>query len=155
MCWRGNLKDKKVASEAVTVYKILARNLSGKYVAPYLRTEYKIGEMYTISSLIPTKHDFKHGCGEYLIDVDVGFHSLSKDCLVCYGSSRDAFIYSQNMYMVIHARLTDLAVIAKCTIPKGATYYENSKGEIVSDSLIVNEVYEDLPIERKHFHEII
>ena len=152
MCWTGNLKDKKVASEAVTVYKILAWDrFNRKYVAPYQRTEYKIGKMYTISSLIPTKHLF----GEYLINE--GFHTLNKDCLVCYGSCCDALIYGQNDVecMLIRVRLTDLPVIAKCTIPKGAVYYENSMGVIVSDSLIVNEVYEDLPFEKKHFHEII
>ena len=152
MCWTGNLTDKKVASETVTVYKILAWDgLDRKYVAPYRRTSYRIGEMYTISSLIPRKNNF----GEYLINE--GFHTFNKDCLVCYDSCRDALIYDQNdvLNMIISARLTDLVVIAKCTIPKGATYYENSIGEIVSDSLIVNEVYGDLPFERKHFHEII
>jgi len=153
MCWIGNLTDKKIASEAVTVYKILAWDgLNRKYVAPYQRTEYKIGKMYTISSLIPTKHCF----GEYYL-INEGFHTFNKDCLVRYGSCRDAIIYGQNGVerMIIGGSLTDLAVIAKCTIPKGATYYENSRGVIVSDSLIVNEVYEDLPYEMKHFHEII
>jgi hypothetical protein len=30
-------------------------------------------------------------------------------------------------------------VVVKCTIPKGATYYKNECGEIVTNTLILNE----------------
>jgi hypothetical protein len=151
MCWTGKLEDKRVADKSITVYKILAKRHNNTYVAPYMETIYEVGEMYTISSLNPLKTAF--GCS-YIINK--GFHSFDKNCTVCYLPNYSTSVFGAdgffNCYITCwHAG--DIAVIAKCTIPKGATYYRNYRGEIVSDTLIIDEIY-DVPRQPKHFYDI-
>jgi len=154
MCWIGNINNKKTvetASDNLIVYKILAKNIDGKYVAPYMRKIYEVGEMYTISSLIL---EGKTPCG--YCKISEGFHSFSKECIVRYGSSIEHHVYTKNgrFNKTIECRLSDLAVIAECVIPIGATYYENEKGEIVSDTIIITKICKDIPIHPKHFKEL-
>jgi hypothetical protein len=142
MCWVGQLNDRRVANEDITAYKILARDIDGKYVAPYLREVYHIGEKNATSLKVRRHFDG----GE--IQIKEGFHSFKEDCLVHLVSHREVGVLSipstRKLPIPIIGVLTDTLVAAKCTIPEGAVYYENKDGEIVSTNLIINEIY-DIP----------
>ena len=151
MCWIGRLKDRRIAEKDVTVYKILSKDMDGNYTAPYRHTRYAIGKKYMVE-VKPYHSGFSYdNC-----HIHEGLHSFSGNCLVQYGSTVDAYIYNERVQFLysINVCLTSLAVIAKCTIPQGSEYYQNEHGEIVSEELIINEVYESLPYLRVRFKEM-
>lgn len=149
MCWLGNINDKKFANEDVTVYKILAKKVNGKYIAPIMGKEYKIGERYK-TSLRP-----KESPRTQVSEINEGFHSFNKECIAFFNDYRQVVVCRVDGTYLTTIRCSECtnAVVAKCTIPRGSTYYENRWGNIVSDSLIVNDVYRVL-MTNQHFYEV-
>jgi hypothetical protein len=155
MCWVGNITDKKVAKTDIEVQKVLM--MSDKDVDRFL-SPYRY-EVYTANE------EKKHAIvvddsivDEYIIRIDIGLHSYSRKCkieniqrkplegdfvmrfLIVYPKNHDKsklfgsiFSYSDR---IIYS-LRRIPVMVKAIIPEGTTYYENKRGEIVSEKLII------------------
>ena len=121
MCWDG-LNKPIVAEEDIKVFKICLKQ-TGKTLMSYFRTfVYEVGVEYSATFGIEIE-DF----GE--IAIYEGLHSYSTECPIKFdtyiGKNRFIDYYPPN----------ESIVKVECVIPKGATYYENENGEIVSDTL--------------------
>lgn len=161
MCWVGKLTDRKVAIENVTVYKILAMDNYGNYFSPFIGSYYSIGEKYVLNSITP-KQDYVGVNVSVTCKIYEGMHSFNGNCMVEYDTIKRALVFKEDGIMLCSIEIFNnnpillhtFVVIAKCTIPKGSVYYENKDGEIVSDGLIINEIYRHIPEKKKHFYEI-
>ena len=167
MCWTGNLSDKKIAEDDISVYKILSRNIDLELVAPYQRIKYNLHKLYSVSEFGMRGVCFTHN----EIEIREGFHSFNSKCKVWGASTVTAMVSAKNMDLEIRGKLSDLLFptkciipirgelsdllfAAKCIIPKGSEYYENDFGEIVSNKIIIDCIY-DIPYDvNKHFYEL-
>ena len=158
MCWYGNITDKKVAKTNIEVQKVLM--MSDKDVDRFL-SPYRY-EVYTANEekkhTIEVRDDIVDEFNEDIIRIDVGLHSYSRECkieniqrkplegdfvmrfLIVYPKNHDKsklfgsiFSYPDRIIYSLHR----IPVMVKAIIPKGTTYYENSRGEIVSEKLII------------------
>ena len=147
MCWYGRLLDEKVAKKDITTYKILGRK-GDVYFAPYRDFQYKVGKIYST--------EIKPNVYNLVIEIYEGVHSLHEDCRVQYSCPTAFFIYNTFglwIYSICTASNRNV-VIAKCTIPQGTRYFENEDGEIVSESIRIDEVYQTPPFLRTMFKKI-
>ena len=130
----GNISN--ITEEPIEVYKVLRKNSLGELYAPYI-----YGFNYMLGKIYETTIEFLD-ISERHIKIGKGFHSYSKECIstlntewvgvasITGGTKLLGFVISIRSYTVV-----------KCIIPKGATYYENKYGEIVSNKLqIVSEI---------------
>ena len=138
MCWAGRV-EKRIADKDITVYKVITHN-GVVYASYYTNFTYEVGKRYDGGKLIP------QGSSDYGV-ISRGFHSysaenthirLSGDC----GIKVHARIYLNNPSQFIDGydeRWYGTFLMA-CSIPKGTIYYENDRGEIVSESIFVKEI---------------
>ena len=138
MCWMSSvlLKPKKAKAD-IWVYKVVKESPYSDYVdAFYTGYRYKLGETYKlVFGIEPKINTF----GE--MEITYGFHSYSinksvaganKYCLIVRNKNSNDFLNFNATY-----DLEKLPIIALCKIPKGATYYENADGELVSNEIII------------------
>jgi len=158
MCWTGNVYDRHIAKSPKKVFKILERpkkrfkasdgNFIPEYISPFYGFRYVLGNEYA------QNFGMVHSDKLYIMR---GLHSYSaKTCRIVHSSIRN------NILSVIHksrgvisnyewvrdrsfvslSNRPELAlwesVVIECTIPVGAEYYENERGKIVSNRLILN-----------------
>lgn len=135
MCWIG--KDKKqIAEKDIAVFKIVRESKNplekGETFLSYYYPKYwRCNERQELK-IIKRSRDY-----EDLIEIHIGLHSydssmikIVKDFIIFKINSYispvplDSFSYIDNLYKM------------ECVIPKGSTYYENVRGEIVSEALI-------------------
>lgn len=114
MCWISKKLDKKIATENMTVYKLVKFDTFN--TCRSLIYDYK----YTFEKLYKLKHPLvcKEWSDAYIINE--GFHSYA------------------NLRTMRFAEDMIKGCIAECTIPKGATYYISSFGRMVSDQIIIH-----------------
>ena len=152
MCWRGR-SNKKVADKDIKVYKVLLK-YEDKYI-PYFYSDklaYEVGKCY--------KQEMDVNKNSYLYTIRAGFHSYSIENTkikraqvgnlikyeigsVVYGDYFDEYYDVESD--ILHTTNNDLGDISvkdvvhfvKCIIPKGAEYFENEEGLIVSNEIIV------------------
>ena len=154
MCWIGK-NVKRIAERDIEVYKVLYKH-KDKYV-PYFYCgylAYEVGKLY--------KQEMNVLNDGIYCEVDAAFHSYSMERT--YVKRRDNpflttyRIYSKNdeswfdhyyddkhnTIQVTNKFLSDETIIlkedvhfVKCIIPKGAEYFENEDGEIVSNKIVV------------------
>lgn len=166
MCWTGYKSSLKIADNDIKVYKAMYvtepkdNSEKPRYYAPLTVFEYEIGKLYKINRL-KTEPSYNFG----KVKIDAGYHSFSLDCkhrkhvygqgkftytaiLNKYGGENFKFINNKPILMPVaglkgHYNATVCAklklVLLECIIPKGARYYENEEGEIVSNKLILTE----------------
>ena len=157
MCWFGNLKESKgkVASEDIFVYKVLnifyspiTKNVSG-FFSPYKNMPYKIGEIYTVNPYliepknVATPTDIAHRYGLHYTPTDIthridyGLHCYNEECMVGKTAFDSLYIDQPNGNFITGYASSHFCspVLTKCKIPKGTKYYENSRGEIVTEKL--------------------
>ncbi len=137
MCWFGNLQESngKIASEDVFVYKVLRMHDSELY-SPCRYMVYKLGTSYMIYPnviepvKVATASDITHR-------IDYGLHCYSEECIASKTAFGNLFIDQPNgNYLTTYVTgATSVLALIKCKIPKGAKYYENSFGEIVTEKL--------------------
>jgi hypothetical protein len=140
------MPSQKIAEDDIVVFKVLRKwKDCGKPVYHY--TSAVMGYPYTIGkTYCDDIHLYKTPWNEWTIDK--GLHCFSK---------KTTFSYKKNpcsrlgrMCMIVdtgHGIVTynDDAiglyrqVVVKCVIPKGSAYYENFRGEIVTDKIIILE----------------
>lgn len=124
MCWLSYNNTPIIAKKDVVVYKFLKEKKNffniKKYYSPiYGNIKYKKNKLYDLGDL-PYKVTGSND--NYVYIRSIGFHSFKdKQCV----PSCDI------LYLNI--------VLTKCIIPKGATYYVNKEGEVVSNQIIFKE----------------
>ena len=143
MCWQGK-NVPLIADKEINVFKLVLVNEDGVITSVYHRNHiWKLGKIYT-TSVKGTP------IGNHEARVYKGFH--------CY-SVKDVFLELVDANKIIHVRhlFKNLdsfwrqdrtygyhVSVMECTIPKGALYYKNEYGEIVTDRICPNTV-EDEP----------
>lgn len=165
MCWKTKkLPEKKVATEDISIIKVVAKNEDSDVIVPYYMLgtyKYKLGEEYkTRIGLIGEHITYREEMPVYFIEK--GFHSYSKD-MCSYSKDKDAFgkeyiaITKPNLECAmfgtrIHNELDKTSinkfglfkeyepVVVSGYVPKGSEYYLNEEGEIVSDKIVLKEV---------------
>lgn len=108
MCWKSEELDKKVAEHDLTVYKIVLPCIRGTK-----SLFYKFWYLFNVT--YRGTLDIKLVGSEYCITE--GFHSYNTKSQVLFANQ---FYFKK---------------IVKCILPKGAIYYVNSRGEVVSNQI--------------------
>lgn len=142
MCWIGNESDVKVAKEDVKVLKVFYANmktwaaLDRKFVRKLYSavywSEYRAGEEYH-AYIEPHVYDDK-------VVINEGIHSYSYDTIFKQNKKNILKVYSKTGVSVFsyhpHTAFNSTSwVVYTCIIPAGTVYYENKRGEIVSERL--------------------
>ena len=114
MCWESCVLNKHKALNDFIVYKLVKFDTFNTCKSLVYNYTYTFEKLYKLEYSLRGK---KHNDG-YMINE--GFHSC-------------AHLHS---LLYIEDSLDNLVV--ECTIPKGATYYVNGRGEVVSDKIIIH-----------------
>lgn len=130
MCWIG--KDKKqIAEKDIAVFKIVRKSRTNKFLSYYYSKHWILKSKQESEIL---KHPSNY---EDFIEIHIGLHSydssivkIVKDFLMFKIDSYFSFVPLDSFFY------TEKAYKMDCVIPKGSTYYENVRGEIVSEALI-------------------
>lgn len=169
MCWEATSIESKImhsAKDDMSVYKIgfYSSKLDGAvpyYMYHVFNRAYKEGETYSLrDKLTSITRVQKKNCERVIINE--GFHSYnpkktytkwSKIC--CYNEFSeqisDFYImcveYKYNIddrecvgMLDTYSPKTHCLMLLECTIPKGTHYYENEKGEIVSEKIRIDKI---------------
>lgn len=114
MCWASVTLNKQVAKQDYTVYKFVKFDTFDTCKSSVYNYTYTFEKLNKLEqSLMPIEKD-----SIYIIDI--GFHSYI-DLKIIY------FIEDVTKGCVV-----------ECTIPKGAIYYTNAYGEVVSNQIIIH-----------------
>ena len=114
MCWESCVLNKCKVLNDFIVYKLVKFDTFNTCKSLVFNYTYTFDKLYKLESPLRGK---KRNYG-YMINE--GFHSC-------------AHLHS---LLYIEDSLDNLVV--ECTIPKGATYYVNGRGEVVSDKIIIH-----------------
>jgi len=130
----GNISN--IAEEPIEVYKVLRKDSLGELYAPYM-----CGFSYMLGKIYETTIEFLD-ISEGYIKIENGFHSYSKECISTLTTEWVGVSSITGGRRLLGFKIGfSNYIVMKCIIPKGATYYENKYGEIVSDKLqIINEI---------------
>lgn len=145
MCWHSNsIVESKRAEKGMTVWKIMKQIGGTTYVKSYYqKMKYKIGRLYETEMNIKFNDFVSLGLYLYPMSITEGFHS--------YNPKGVKFTRTQFFWDMTKKGLDDrddrldiifedpYAVVVECVIPEGSTYYENDRGEIVSDKIIITD----------------
>ena len=150
MCWIGKISDKRIAKKDMIVHKVLMKFDDGEsvtYSSPYQHSKYKLGKQYE-TKICP--HTFGSKPEEGLIWISFGLHCYSTDC---WHTRANGGYKEEKPYMIVinfkkegefitYRKYCDgYPTLMKAVIPAGTTYYENKKGEIVAEKLIIKEEF--------------
>ena len=131
MCWYGKNKP-RIATEDIKVFKIFEYTSENKILSPIMPMEWKKGELAP-RLLFP---DFE----DNLITINEGYHScrdlkIQKSYYLTYPYKfiRGFFVSPIDKTQIMSQR--DNFIMLICIIPKGTKYYENDRGEIVSETI--------------------
>lgn len=146
MSWETGFKrysKAKIAKKDVIAYKVVGRD-NDEYQSYYEKFKYKVNKEYELGRelILVTDDDY------YIIDE--AFHMYCGKCNISKG-------YNNHVIDVLTPKLSPITkapylidvyndvmfrcdeVVAECIIPKGSTYFENEKGEIVSDKVLITD----------------
>lgn len=149
MCWFGERNDKGIAKEDIRCKKVFFKqpgHIRNRYVSPVMKTMYVKGETYE-SDIVITR-----GISRWKIEEGIHCYNMKKvDVERSKSESRERLVakvpFTNNIYYgaqyhqyVYYGNDIGMEVVlVECTIPKGAIYYENKSGEIVTEKLIIGE----------------
>ena len=137
MCWIGdNITLKKIAERDFYVYKIGKVIRDDIFVSNVMRYSYIPKCPNRIVSLIPYN---LYGSGNI---IDAGYHSY-KWIAIDNTNPHERCLYLGNYYPALKENLSlyKHCCIATFIVPKGAKYYENEFGGIVSSEIIYTGKY--------------
>ena len=159
MCWLGKRSDKKVAKTNIGVQKVLMMRDKDvdRFLSPYIYEVYTANEEK--KHTIVVRDDIVDELKEDLIRIDIGLHSYSRECKIEKTQRKPTPQNSTMNFLIVYPKnyknklfggthtycqsiiysLRRMPVMVKAIIPKGTTYYENSRGEIVSEKLIITD----------------
>lgn len=147
MCWIGNESDIKVAKEDVKVVKLFYANmktwaaLDRKFVRKLYSavywSEYRAGEEYH-AYIDPHVYTDK-------VVINQGIHSYSYDTVFGRTEKNTLKAYTKAGFPIFsyYPRRecgSTSWVVYTCIIPAGTVYYENKRGEIVSERLKIIDI---------------
>ena len=173
MCWCTHSElcaTEKVAKEDIKTFKVcLGLNNGNRSVLPYYfhssSGAYEIGNTYKQTDGIQTRKPYDKLA---YTEINEAFHSYRFDNTLFtlenhyfYGNREGVSIYHHDTYYKRHidmlSSITFPLRFVKCTIPKGATYYENEIGEIASDQIRIDSIMtiddSELTIKSKNSNE--
>lgn len=122
MCWSNNEAINKIAKNNFTVYKLVIPK-DNSCTSLFKEFNYDFHKKYTELVVINYVYGFYY--------INEGFHSYKSLKVARYMPA-----------CIIVNGITYEGRIAKCTIPKGATYYTNADKEVVSNQIIIDSYYE-------------
>ena len=130
MCWTGE-NIPQIAEKDIKVIKAVHYDrIKGIITSAYCNFHYKISSTYSNMQLgIKERVDGT-------ISISTGFHSYNPNKITFKKTFGVTEIRSKAFYLD-HFCVSFICKL-NCTIPKGATYYENKYGEIVSNKLRVD-----------------
>ncbi len=135
MCLITSLKEKKTAAEDIACYKLLNKGFKDKIRSPFECFVYEMGKLYeTDIKRSYAWNAFDSEDAAWLDRVFPGWRESG-------GARKDLLCFGQGFHSVkVSGRLRnyDTDSIYNSTIPKGAEYYENETGLIVSNKIIIN-----------------
>lgn len=132
MCWINTKAEKQIAEKDIKVFK-LGETHEDLFCSMYIGFKYQLNQLYTSCIDI----EFQDYSGSFV--GSQGFHSY--DPSIVHLEIREDVISRWAVYA--GQRMLDFDtgdanyVKAECIIPKGAEYYENEHGEIVSNQIII------------------
>lgn len=133
MCWTGK-KIRKVALNDIPVYKIGFYENEKSSTSYFQRFIYEAGKKYSSEVVLKCTYDdnvlIKEGLHSYSFKTEL---ERTTDFLIVRNKLRYVEGYPINEYKLCLAKIY-------CTIPRGAFYYENELGEIVSNELIIDNI---------------
>jgi hypothetical protein len=134
MCWTiYKFPKRKKAKKDVPIFKILGKHQRAFFYPEFKYTlgkKYKTTKMKNYLSILYEYYILKHG-----VTIHKAFHSYSGNLKLDITES-DATIHLKNDRFEIYHDY-EQPVVAYGVIPKGATYYVNEKGEIVSNEIVL------------------
>ena len=137
MCWIGKIEDKKIAQEDIKCKKVLEACNDHYYAYYHEYFEYELGKVYE-TEIKPEiiRLDKWETCR-----IQEGLHCYNyniKPKRLCGGTMEIQNEFGRTTCYPTCA-IDFKVVLVECTIPKGAEYWENESGVIVSSKLIVEE----------------
>ena len=145
MCWQSQELKEKRSNGKVKVFKICYFKKDQIKAYFFYDFSYKLNEIYQTNVRINKKYDEFY---DYFVYIGTqGFHSYSADyCNVT--KNIWTFVVKPNTngdrvesYPVPR---NETLVVVEGYIPKDGVYYENEKGEIISDKIILTEIIDIL-----------
>ena len=143
MCWTGYRDCKQIAKKDIPCKKIIAYNkVFRTYTSWFTRNiDYSIGKTYSETIMVYNRTGASW-CRD-IVDIREGLHCFD-DRLESKEKWVDVFrhiiIGSYSFESTQFA--TVMPVLVDCIIPKGATYYVNVRGEIVTNQLKLVKIHE-------------
>lgn len=138
MCWmtKKPVIAKKIAEENLFVFKMLidtSNRRPNTLLSPIYRHFYSIGEEYSIRN----KLKMLWASRDQVYFISEGIHSYSTDCCVTKQSDGSTIVKDQTGEIIGRYPYIESYdfVIVSCIIPEGTTYYENERGQIVSERI--------------------
>lgn len=152
MCWIGLTKTectKRIAEDNIPTTKLVLVYSNGNINSRYTYFTYLVNKEYKLfTPLELKKQDF---CNEKRLIINTGFHSYGSDVKIKCEFNEEPYIVYANYKGTWTLDYLDLKpkglvyggtlAIADCIIPKGSEYYLNLKGEYVSDTIKIINVY--------------
>lgn len=139
MCWISKKLKVKIAKKDIPIWKVVCYNITEKkYISPFKGFYYIQGERYSTQMIFSVDEYFKR------INGLNGFHSFSNKVYYQYFGG-DIEIYIEGFFQKIFIYNIDckcrenIPVIAYGHLPKGTNYAINKNGEIISNSIILDE----------------
>ena len=147
MCWSSKTLEKRIANEDIKVFKV-GYERNAKLDSYYRWFLYDINRLYE-TAIHPERF-------EELYVITQGFHSYNRKKCSYFCKIKDNIILHKIKDIQINVRtkitgkiidryygnIIDSIKIFECTIPKGAEYFENEDGEIVSNQIIIKKIIE-------------
>ena len=127
-----------------------------RFLSPYRYEVYTANEEK--KHTIEVRDDIVDELKEDLIRIDIGLHSYSRECKIEKTQRKQTPQNTTMNFLIVYPKnyngsklfggthtysdsiiysLRRIPVMVKAIIPKGTTYYENSRGEIVSEKLVI------------------
>ena len=131
MCWVGKNMP-LIAKTDINVFKVV-------YIyCNYITSAYHQLFLWTLSNKYTTSLDVRK-CYGRKAEITRGFHCYNPE-VVHVEVNRifahiDTRLHKLDSFTILNEMRGNLAIM-KCVIPAGATYYENDRGEIVTDRII-------------------
>lgn len=167
MCWiqytkNGEQLQKIEATEDIHVFKVALVKRNGDVIPYYIMgsaMRYKEGQTFQSDLDEPDCRPYSHAVDKlsYYV-INLGLHSYStKKCMAKVGNMFkfsdpivDSTVNRIRVYTIKDGALlngftlkcynNEKLAIMDCSIPKGAFYYENNFGEIVSDTIRIDKI---------------
>ena len=136
---KSNPLQRRVATEDITIYKVVSKNRQKNFVSRFQRVGIKLEKLYT-SILEEPNEDGWNTCSvdswilrdDDLMFISIGLHAFTEDCFNSLLIKKYLRTLERSMYGKVY--------LLKGRVPVGSEYYVNEEtGMIVASSMIYDE----------------